>query len=177
MENVKGPEAGKIKGILSGAARLDNLFDLYKKELPGIEEIIDNTEMRQADQERGIEAVNKKYNDFHIISHKFKAAYEAMGKMAMEMRLARVDIFKPPPNPDASNITSKKAKAKVEEELKAYKKGKAAFEKIGKMEGGKSVQNMYKIMRTDFDKMYAGLSPSQRGFSGSRFQPIVKRVR
>ncbi len=154
MENVKGPEAGKIKGILSGAARLDNLFDLYKKELPGIEEIIDNTEMRQADQERGIEAVNKKYNDFHIISHKFKAAYEAMGKMAMEMRLARVDIFKPPPNPDASNITSKKAKAKVEEELKAYKKGKAAFEKIGKMKGGKSVQNMYKIMRTDFDKMY-----------------------
>ncbi len=155
MENVKGPQAGKIKGILSGAARLDNLFDLYKKELPGIKEVIDNTEMRQADQERRIEAVNKKYNDFHIISHKFKAAYEAMGKMAMEMRLARVDIFKPPPNPNASNITSKKAKAKVEEELKAYKKGKAAFEKIGKMKGGKSVQNMYKIMRTDFDKMYS----------------------
>ena len=154
MENVKGPEAGKIKGILSGAARLDNLFDLYEKELPGIKEIIDNTEMRQAEQERGIEAANKKYNDFHIISHKFKAAYEAMGKMAMEMRLARVDIFKPPPNPASSNITSKKAKAKVEEELKAYNKGKAAFEKIGKMEGGKSVQNMYKIMRTDFDKMY-----------------------
>lgn len=154
MENIKGPEAGKIKGILSGAARLDNLFDLYKKELPGTKEIIDNTEMRQAEQERGIEAANKKYNDFHIISHKFKAAYEAMGKMAMEMRLARVDIFKPPPNPASSNITSKKAKAKVEEELKAYNKGKAAFEKIGKMEGGKSVQNMYKIMRTDFDKMY-----------------------
>ena len=155
MENVKGPEAGKIKGILSGAARLDNLFDLYKKELPGIKEVIDNTEMRQADQERRIEAVNKKYNDFHIIAHKFKAAYEAMGKMAMEMRLARVDIFKPPPNPNASTITSDKAKAKVEEELKAYNKGKAAFERIGKMEGGKSVQNMYKIMRTDFDKMYS----------------------
>ena len=154
MENIKGPEAGKLKGILSGAARLDNLFDLYKKELPGIKEIIDNTEMRQADQERRIEAVNKKYNDFHIIAHKFKAAYEAMGKMAMEMRLARVDIFKPPPNPNASNITSDKAKAKVEEQLKAYNKGKAAFERIGKMEGGKSVQNMYKIMRTDFDKMY-----------------------
>ena len=154
MENIKGPQAGKLKGILSGAARLDNLFDLYKKELPGIKEVIDNTEMRQADQERRIEAVNKKYNDFHIIAHKFKAAYEAMGKMAMEMRLARVDIFKPPPNPNASNITSDKAKAKVEEQLKAYNKGKAAFEKIGKMEGGKAVQNMYKIMRTDFDKMY-----------------------
>lgn len=33
------------------------------------------------------------------------------------------------------------------------------------------------LRTTDFDKMYAGLSPSQRGFSGSRFQPIVKRVR
>jgi hypothetical protein len=33
------------------------------------------------------------------------------------------------------------------------------------------------LRTTDFSQMYAGLAPYQRGFSGSRFQPIVKRIR
>jgi hypothetical protein len=70
------------------------------------------------------------------------------------MRLARVDIFKAPPDPQSSKITSEKAKAAEEERLKAYKEGKAAFERLGKMQGGKSMQDMYRVMRGDFDNMY-----------------------
>ena len=33
------------------------------------------------------------------------------------------------------------------------------------------------LRTTDFDQMYGALPPSSRGFSGSRFSPIVKRVR
>lgn len=33
------------------------------------------------------------------------------------------------------------------------------------------------LRTTDFSQMYNALSPSAKGFSGSRFSPIVKRVR
>ena len=33
------------------------------------------------------------------------------------------------------------------------------------------------LRTTDFDQMYGALPPSARGFSGSRFQPMVRRVR
>ena len=144
----------KTRETAFGALRLDNIYDMYGSVLKGIKQIIDNVEKRQAQQEQDIEKINKKYNAFNVLARKYKPAYEAMGKFAIEMRLARVDIFKAPPDPQSSKIISKKAKAAEEKRLKAYEEGKATFERLGKMQGGKSMQDMYRVMRGDFDNMY-----------------------
>ena len=67
--------------------------------LRSTKEIISETEKRQGEQERAIEVINKKYNDFHILANKYSPATKVMNKMAIDMRLARVDIFKPAPDP------------------------------------------------------------------------------
>ena len=147
MQDVGGPSLTGLKTVGAGALRLDNLWQMYGKELPGIKQIIDAVEKRQGKQEKDIEAINKKYNNFHIVAHKYKAQYDSMGTMALDMRLARVDIFDAAPDP--SKVKSKKGKALEEERLKAYNRGKAAYEKLNT-----PIQNMYKIMRRDFDRMY-----------------------
>jgi len=154
MENIEGPAnfVDNLKTGAAGALRLDNLMEAYGKQLPGIKQIIEFVEKRQGLQEREIEGINKKYKYFHRIASKYKAAMKIMGKMAIDMRLARVDIFKPAPDP--LKATRKKERTKEEKRLKAYKEGRAVWEKLGKMEGGRSIQNMYKIMRRDFDKSY-----------------------
>jgi len=158
MENIEGPAnfVDKLKTGASGALRLDNLMEAYGKHLPGIKQIIEFVEKRQGEQEQGIAEINKKYKQFYKLADKYNPAMKTMGKMAIAMRLARVDIFEPAPSLKDKTGKNKTGKELVREEkrLKAYKEGKATFEKLGKMEGGKSIQNMYKIMRADFDKTY-----------------------
>jgi len=147
MQDIGGPRATALKAMASGSLRLDNLKQMYGEQLPDIEKIIEAVEKRQGEQEKEIEAINKKYNNFNVVTQKYKAHYISMGTMAIDMRLARVDIFDDAPDP--SKVESKKGKAIEEERLKAYNKGNAVYEKLAP-----PIQKMYKIMRRDFDKMY-----------------------
>lgn len=123
-----------------GSLRLDNLMQMYNKFLPAIKEIITNVELRQGYQEQRIEEANKKYNAMMAVLAKFKTQMRAMATMAIEARLARVDILDP--NFEKNN----KLKPKQVAELKRLK---GIYDKLPK-----EVQNVYKIMRNDFDAMY-----------------------
>ena len=123
-----------------GFLRMDNIYDIYRKPLSAIKTILDNTELRQGYQEQAIEDANKKYNAMLAVGAKFKAATRAMGKMALQARFAAVDILDP-------NFA--KDNTLTEEQKKELKRLQDVFNGLPK-----EVQNVYRIMRKDFDKMY-----------------------
>jgi hypothetical protein len=123
-----------------GSLRLDNLMQMYNKFLPAIKEIITNVELRQGYQEQRIEEANKKYNAMMAVLAKFKTQMRAMATMAIEARLARVDILDP--NFEKNNKLKPKQVAELE-------RLKGIYDKLPE-----AVQNVYKIMRNDFDAMY-----------------------
>ena len=123
-----------------GFLRLDNLMELYGDTLKGIKKIITNVELRQGYQEREIEAANKKFNAMLAVADKFKVQTKAMAKMAVDARLARVDLL------DPNFAKNNKLKPDQVAELKRLK---AIYNTLPK-----EVQNVYKVMRNDFDNMY-----------------------
>ena len=123
-----------------GSLRLDNLMQMYNKFLPAIKEIITNVELRQGYQEQRIEEANKKYNAMMAVLAKFKTQMRSMATMAIDARLARVDILDP--NFEKNNKLKPKQVAEI-------KRLKGIYDKLPK-----EVQNVYKIMRNDFDAMY-----------------------
>jgi len=135
INSITGTGAPTLKTQAMGFLRLDNLFDMYGKHLKSLGVLIDETELRQGQQEQDIEEVNKKYNAMLTVLNKFKPQMRAMSKMAIAMRMARVDILK--------------AKPKDAKKAAAWEEGKKVFDGLPK-----EVQNVYRIMRNDFDKMY-----------------------
>ncbi len=133
-------DAPPLLTFAMGSLRLDNLMQMYGKILPAIKEIITNVELRQGYQEQRIEEANKKYNAMMAVLAKFKAQMRSMATMAIEARLARVDILDP--NFEKNN----KLKPKQVTELKRLK---GIYDKLPR-----EVQNVYRIMRNDFDAMY-----------------------
>lgn len=135
ISKITGTGAPTLRTQAMGFLRFDNLFDMYGKHLKSLGVIIDETELRQGQQEQDIEEVNKKYNAMLVILNKFKAPMRAMSKMAIAARIARVDILKDKPK------EAKKAAA--------WEEGRKVFDSLPK-----EVQNVYRVMRNDFDKMY-----------------------
>ena len=135
INSITGTGAPTLKTQAMGFLRLDNLFDMYGKHLKSLGVLIDETELRQGQQEQAIEEVNKKYNAMLTVLNKFKPQMRAMSAMAIAMRMARVDILK--------------AKPKDAKKAAAWEEGKKVFDGLPK-----EVQNVYRIMRNDFDKMY-----------------------
>jgi hypothetical protein len=78
-----------------GLLRLDNIYDLYKKELPSIGKLLDALERRMGMQEKLINETNQNYKRYREVAKKHKSAMDAMGKLAVEARLAEVDLSKP----------------------------------------------------------------------------------
>ena len=133
-------DAPALLTFAMGSLRLDNLMQMYGKFLPAIKEIITNVELRQGYQEQRIEEANKKYNAMMAVLAKFKTQMRAMATMAIDARLARVDIL------DSNFEKNNKLKPKQVAEIKRLK---GMYDKLPK-----EVQNVYKIMRNDFDAMY-----------------------
>jgi uncharacterized coiled-coil protein SlyX len=133
-------DAPALLTFAMGSLRLDNLMQMYGKFLPAIKEIITNVELRQGYQEQRIEEANKKYNAMMAVLAKFKTQMRAMATMAIEARLARVDILDP--NFEKNNKLKPKQVAELE-------RLKGIYDKLPE-----AVQNVYKIMRNDFDAMY-----------------------
>lgn len=141
VEKIVDSLPANLKVAAYGFLRLDNLQDLYGKTLTGIKKIIDNVELRQGYQEQAIESANKKYNAMMVVLNKFPAAMRKLGSMAIDARLARVDIL----DPDFAKNNKLTAKQKKE------------LGRLTSIFNGlpKEVQNVYKVMRKDYDKMYA----------------------
>lgn len=133
-------DAPRLLTFAMGSLRLDNLMQMYGKFLPAIKEIIANVELRQGYQEQRIEEANKKYNAMMAVLAKFKTQMRSMATMAIEARLARVDILDP--NFEKNNKLKPKQVAELE-------RLKGIYDKLPR-----EVQNVYRIMRNDFDAMY-----------------------
>ena len=133
-------DAPALLTFAMGSLRLDNLMQMYGTTLTSIKKLIDAVELRQGYQEQRIEEANKKYNAMMAVLAKFKTQMRAMATMAIEARLARVDILDP--NFEKNNKLKPKQVAELE-------RLKGIYDKLPK-----EVQNVYKIMRNDFDAMY-----------------------
>lgn len=131
LANLK--DVGALQAGL-GMLRLDNLNTLYSKELPSLQKLIDAMEKRNGTQEQRIKAVNTNYKQFVEVQKKFPQAMERMGDMAIDARLAEVDIL----NPDFQPTAAQQAE---------YSRLRQIFNSLPK-----EVQGVYRTMRKDYDR-------------------------
>ena len=91
----------ELKSMAMGLLRLDNINEIYGKELPSLQKLIDALERRNGTQEKRIKEINENYQRFVKITEKNQKAMERMNDMAYDARLAQVDPidpnFKPTP--------------------------------------------------------------------------------
>lgn len=131
FSNLK--DVGALQAGL-GMLRLDNLNTLYSKELPSLQKLIDAMEKRNGTQEQRIKAVNENYKQFVEVQKKFSQAMERMGDMAIDARLAEVDILNPNFQPTAAQQAE-------------YSRLRQIFNSLPK-----EVQGVYRTMRKDYDR-------------------------
>lgn len=134
FSNIK--DVGLLQAGL-GLLRLDNLNTLYKKELPSLQKLIDALEKRNGTQEQRIKQVNENYKKFVDVQKKFPQAMERMGDMAIDARLAEVDLLNPNFTPTNANLAE-------------YNRLQQTFRTLPK-----EVQEVYRTMRKDYDKSLA----------------------
>jgi hypothetical protein len=149
MPNLVGQTVNQAKNTFSnikevgllqagfGMLRLDNLNALYKNELPSLQKLINALERRTGAQEQNIKNANDNYRKFVDIQKKHPQAVERMGDMAIDARLAEVDLLNPNFTPTASNQAE-------------YTRLSQIFRSLPT-----DVQGMYRTMRNDYDASLA----------------------
>jgi hypothetical protein len=149
MPNLVGQTVNQAKNTFSnikevgllqagfGMLRLDNLNALYKNELPSLQKLINALERRTGAQEQNIKNANDNYRKFVEIQKKHAQAVERMGDMAIDARLAEVDLLNSNFTPTASNQAE-------------YTRLSQIFRSLPT-----DVQGMYRTMRNDYDASLA----------------------
>lgn len=131
-------EYGVIKTAM-GLLRLDNINTIYGKELPSIQKLIDLLEQRTGKQEAAITAINTKYKRFMQIAKENPQAIKLLNDLAINARLAEVDLSQPHVKTNRGPVEEAKRQAD-------YNRLKAQFDKLPA-----SVQSVYKQIRQDYD--------------------------
>jgi hypothetical protein len=91
-----------VRSIAMGLLRLDNINDMYGKDLPSLQKLIDALELRNGTQEQRIKVINDNYVRFNKAARKNPKAMERMNDMAYDARLAQVDPIDPSFKPSAA---------------------------------------------------------------------------
>jgi len=99
-----------LKSMALSLLRLDNLNTIYGKELPSIQTLTDNIELRNGMQEKAVAEINKNYKFFEETQKKFPAQFKVMEDMAYDARLEMAD----PKDPDFLKQTGLSAKQQQE---------------------------------------------------------------
>lgn len=152
-----------------GLLRLDNLNKLYGKELPSIQRLINALEKRTGKQEQQIKLANDKYASYLKVQKAHAAAVTRMGNIAIDARIAEVDLLDPNFKPTLQN---KAEYARLQSEFRTLPK---------------PVQDMYASMRKDYDKafneykafVFRSVTPSLRAKLIAEFEaknPVVGYV-
>jgi len=147
VSNIKGRSALKS---LFGFLRMDNLNALYGKKLPAIGDIIKAIQRRLGEMERRLSKVNDTYKSLRLVQQKHKAAFETLGKLAEDARIAQVDLL------------DKTARSPLHTKFRALPE---------------SVQDAFSIMRRDYDASlneYREQLESLEGLSASTRAKIEK---
>ena len=139
-----------LKEAAFGLLRLDNIRDMYGDKLPALKRILDAVEKRLGEQERRVNEANEKYKKFQAIEKKNPKQTAAMGVMARDARLAKVDLLDPKFKPSKENQAE-------------YNRLKTIYNNLPT-----EVQEMYATMRRDYDSTFneykaflkANVSPS-----------------
>jgi hypothetical protein len=100
LSNLQGRD---LKSLAFGLLRLDNINQMYGKELPSVQKLLDALEKRNGAQEQAIKTINENYKDFRKVEQKFRPQMQRMSDIAIDARLAQVDLLDPNFVPDASN--------------------------------------------------------------------------
>jgi hypothetical protein len=122
-----------LKPIAMGLLRLDNINEMYKKELPSLQLLIDALEQRSGMQEKRIEEINRNYKKFIAVTQKNQQAMERMNNMAYDARLAQVDVINPNFKPTPGQLAD-------------YNKLKQIYNSLPT-----DVQEVYKEIRRSYD--------------------------
>jgi uncharacterized coiled-coil protein SlyX len=122
-----------LKPIAMGLLRLDNINEMYKKELPSLQPLIDALEQRSGMQEKRIEEINRNYKKFLAVTQKNQQAMERMNNMAYDARLAQVDLINPNFKPTPGQLAD-------------YNKLKQIYNSLPA-----DVQQVYKEIRRSYD--------------------------
>jgi hypothetical protein len=129
-------QGGSFAKAVFGLLRLDNLYDIYRSELPSIKKLLDAIEQKMGYHDRELRASKRKVNEFLKVQKKHKDAFARMEKMAIDVRLAGVDILNP--------------KFKITPENQAeHTRFKAMFNSLPK-----EVQDVYRTIRNDYDSKF-----------------------
>jgi hypothetical protein len=130
LSNLQG---SGVQGAAFGLLRLDNINDMYKKELPSIQSLLNALEKRNGTQERMIKTVNSNYHNFRKVEQKYRPQMQRMSDIAIDARLAQVDLLNPNFQPDASNMAE-------------YTRLSTAFRSLPQ-----EVQGVYRTIRQAYD--------------------------
>ena len=130
LSNLQG---SGVQGAAFGLMRLDNINDIYKKELPSIQSLLNALEKRNGTQERMIKTVNSNYHNFRKVEQKYRPQMQRMSDIAIDARLAQVDLLNPNFQPDASNMAE-------------YTRLSTAFRSLPE-----KVQDVYRTIRQAYD--------------------------
>lgn len=121
-----------IRALGMGLLRIDNIADIYQKDLPSIKKLLEFTEKRTGMQQQMIEQVNNNYMRFEKVAKKFPKQMEKMYAFAIDSRLAQVDVLNPEFKPSQENIAE-------------YTRLKNVFNSLPS-----DVQQVYKDIRKDY---------------------------
>lgn len=133
LSNLQGTG---VQEAAFGLLRLDNINQMYGKQLPSIQTLLDSLEKRNGAQERMIKTVNSNYHNFRKVEQKYRAQMQRMSDIAIDARLAQVDLLNPKFQPDASNMAE-------------YTRLSTAFRALPK-----EVQDVYRTIRGDYDSSF-----------------------
>lgn len=133
LSNLQGTG---VQEAAFGLLRLDNINQMYGKELPSIQTLLDSLEKRNGAQERMIKTVNSNYHNFRKVEEKYRSQMQRMSDIAIDARLAQVDLLNPKFQPDATNLAE-------------YNRLSQAFRALPK-----EVQDVYRTIRGDYDASF-----------------------
>ena len=187
LSNLQGRD---LKTMAFGLLRLDNINQMYGKELPSVQKLLDALEKRNGTQERMINTINENYKKFRKIEKQHRAQMQRMSDLAIEARLKEVDLSKPHIQKQMPQTVWDKMSAKAKQEFLAnevrreadYKTLKAQFDALHP-----DVQGVYRTIRGEYDgafKRYMkiledaanGVSPSLAAELKQRFESMKPLV-
>lgn len=154
LSNLQGSD---FKSLAFGLLRLDNINQMYGKQLPSIQTLLDALEKRGGAQERMIKDSNDKVKNFYAVERKYRPQVERLGKLATEASLEEVDLSRPHIQQTVrQDIWDKMSTAAKQEFLAKEKTREAAYKRLKPQFDAlpAEVRSIYATARRDFDAAF-----------------------
>ena len=154
LSNLSGSE---VQQLAFNLLRLDNIYDMYKKELPSTKMLLDALEKRVGQEEKDVTRASENYKKFVKVQEQHAAAMRVLNDLAIDISDAQVDVlqsFQPRMIPtDRWNKMSQRQKdefvAAENKRRQEHAKLKQRFDVLPE-----EVKDLYKTIRTEYDAAF-----------------------